>query len=115
MKIKEEESENWERKMGKDRRKDLGVESVDGDAGEDWVMSAMEGWQEKCVKHLGELITGRTPSTKRKDFYDGDYNLISRQPILTMESMSKPLTRGLRYLGSSNAALFLRILCLLDV
>ena len=29
------------------------------------------------MKQLGELITGRTPSTKRKDFYDGGYNLIS--------------------------------------
>ena len=37
----------------------------------------MSGWREKQVKDLGEIITGRTPRTARKDFYDGDYNLIS--------------------------------------
>jgi type I restriction enzyme, S subunit len=37
----------------------------------------MSSWREKQVKDLGEIITGRTPSTARKDFYDGDYNLIS--------------------------------------
>ena len=37
----------------------------------------MNGWQQKQVNELGEIITGRTPSTKRKDYYDGDYNLIS--------------------------------------
>ena len=37
----------------------------------------MSGWQDRQVKELGEIITGRTPSTKRKDFYGGDYNLIS--------------------------------------
>ena len=37
----------------------------------------MSGWRDRQVKDLGEIITGRTPSTKRKDFYGGDYNLIS--------------------------------------
>ena len=37
----------------------------------------MSGWCEKQVKELGKIVTGWTPSTKRKDFYDGDYNLIS--------------------------------------
>ncbi|MEX0708127.1 MAG: restriction endonuclease subunit S [Woeseia sp.] len=37
----------------------------------------MSDWCEKQVKSLGEIVTGRTPSTKRKDFYGGDYNLIS--------------------------------------
>ncbi|CAG0956357.1 hypothetical protein BURK2_00489 [Burkholderiales bacterium] len=37
----------------------------------------MSEWRDKQVKELGEIITGRTPSTARKDFYDGDYNLIS--------------------------------------
>lgn len=37
----------------------------------------MRGWRDRQVKDLGEIITGRTPSTKRKDFYGGDYNLIS--------------------------------------
>jgi len=37
----------------------------------------MSDWRNKQVKDLGEIITGRTPSTARKEFYDGDYNLIS--------------------------------------
>ena len=37
----------------------------------------MGDWRDRQVKDLGEIITGRTPSTKRKDFYGGDYNLIS--------------------------------------
>jgi type I restriction enzyme S subunit len=37
----------------------------------------MNDWRDKQVKDFGEIITGRTPSTARKDFYDGDYNLIS--------------------------------------
>ena len=37
----------------------------------------MKDWRECQVKELGEIVTGRTPSTKRKDFYDGEYNLIS--------------------------------------
>ncbi len=37
----------------------------------------MSDWRDRQVKDLGEIVTGRTPSTKRKDFYDGDYNLIS--------------------------------------
>ena len=37
----------------------------------------MSDWRDRQVKDLREIITGRTPSTKRKDFYGGDYNLIS--------------------------------------
>jgi len=37
----------------------------------------MSDWRDKQVKDLGEIVTGRTPSTACKDFYDGDYNLIS--------------------------------------
>ena len=37
----------------------------------------MSDWREKQVKDIGEIITGRTPSTTRKDYYGGDYNLIS--------------------------------------
>ncbi|GJL83260.1 MAG: hypothetical protein DHS20C01_28940 [marine bacterium B5-7] len=37
----------------------------------------MSDWRDRQVKDLGEIVTGRTPSTKRKDFYDGEYNLIS--------------------------------------
>ena len=37
----------------------------------------MNDWQLKRVSDLGKIVTGRTPSTKRKDFYDGHFNLIS--------------------------------------
>ena len=40
-------------------------------------VSTVSEWQKKQVKQLGEIVTGRTPSTKRKDFYGGDYRLIS--------------------------------------
>jgi len=36
-----------------------------------------ESWKTRCVRDIGEVVTGRTPSTKREDFYGGDYNLIS--------------------------------------
>ena len=51
-----------------------GGQGVERDSGED---RGMSDWSIKQVKDLGEIITGRTPSTARKDFYDGDYNLIS--------------------------------------
>ena len=38
---------------------------------------SMSGWRERQVKELGKIVTGGTPQTKRKDFYGGDYNLIS--------------------------------------
>ena len=34
-------------------------------------------WKVLCVRDVSEVITGRTPSTKRMDFYGGEYNLIS--------------------------------------
>ena len=37
----------------------------------------MSDWQLKRISDLGAVVTGRTPSTKRKDFYGGDYKLIS--------------------------------------
>ncbi|MCI0444250.1 restriction endonuclease subunit S, partial [bacterium] len=37
----------------------------------------MNDWQQKQIKEIGEIITGRTPSTRCKNFYDGNYNLIS--------------------------------------
>jgi type I restriction enzyme S subunit len=36
-----------------------------------------ESWKTRFVRDVGEVVTGRTPSTKREDFYGGDYNLIS--------------------------------------
>jgi type I restriction enzyme, S subunit len=37
----------------------------------------LDNWKQKRVKEIGEIITGRTPSTARKEFYGGDCNLIS--------------------------------------
>ena len=37
----------------------------------------MSDWRNTLVKDLGEIITGRTPSTARRDFYGGNCNLIS--------------------------------------
>lgn len=57
--------------------KDHGLENpcpLEGNSGEELGISE---WRHKRVKDFGEIITGRTPSTARKDFYDGDYNLIS--------------------------------------
>ena len=34
-------------------------------------------WSALPIRDVGEVITGRTPSTKREDFYNGEYNLIS--------------------------------------
>ena len=36
-----------------------------------------ELWQKRRIRDVGEVVTGRTPSTKREEFYGGDYNLIS--------------------------------------
>ncbi|MGB4781900.1 restriction endonuclease subunit S [Candidatus Methylomirabilis sp.] len=36
-----------------------------------------DSWQKRCIRDVGAVVTGRTPSTKREDFYGGDYNLIS--------------------------------------
>jgi type I restriction enzyme, S subunit len=37
----------------------------------------MSEWKLKPVNSLGEIVTGSTPQTARKDFYGGDYYLIS--------------------------------------
>lgn len=36
-----------------------------------------DSWQKRRIRDVGDVVTGRTPSTKREDFYGGDYNLIS--------------------------------------
>jgi type I restriction enzyme S subunit len=36
-----------------------------------------ESWTKQRIGGVGEVVTGRTPSTKRDDFYGGDCNLIS--------------------------------------
>jgi type I restriction enzyme S subunit len=34
-------------------------------------------WQSLRIRDIGNVVTGRTPSTKHEEFYGGDYNLIS--------------------------------------
>ncbi len=36
-----------------------------------------KGWETVRVAKVGQVITGSTPSTKREEYYGGDYNLIS--------------------------------------
>lgn len=36
-----------------------------------------DSWKKRRIRDVGEVVTGRTPSTKREDFYGGEYNLIS--------------------------------------
>jgi type I restriction enzyme S subunit len=40
-------------------------------------MKQKNSWQGKRIREIGEVVTGRTPSTKKKEYYGGDYNLIS--------------------------------------
>jgi type I restriction enzyme S subunit len=34
-------------------------------------------WKKRTIREVGNVITGRTPSTQHVEFYGGDYNLIS--------------------------------------
>ena len=36
-----------------------------------------ESWELVSIGQMGKVVTGSTPSTKRSEFYGGDYNLIS--------------------------------------
>ena len=54
------------------------------------------GWKQMRLGDLGEIITGRTPNTKRADFYGGDCNLISPADLDTgkyVVSAHKKLTK----------------------
>ncbi len=35
------------------------------------------GWEKRSLKEIGKIITGTTPSTKKQEYYGGDYKLIS--------------------------------------
>ena len=60
--------------------------SFEGDSGDDWGAS---GWRDRQVKDLGEIVTGRTPSTKRKDFYDGEYHPLLSQGLVFLKLMEE--------------------------
>ena len=57
-------------------------------------------WQKRRIRDIGDIVTGRTPSTKREDFYGGDYNLISPADldagkyVLTAHKRLTPLGLG---------------------
>lgn len=36
-----------------------------------------KSWKKRRISQVGDVITGRTPSTKKEEFYGGEYNLIS--------------------------------------
>ncbi len=36
-----------------------------------------ENWDVVCIRDVGEVITGTTPSTKHPEYYEGEYKLIS--------------------------------------
>lgn len=41
-------------------------------------------WEEKSIGDLGEVVTGNTPSTARREYYDGDIPFISPADISEM-------------------------------
>ncbi|OCX57387.1 hypothetical protein BFP70_19365 [Thioclava sp. SK-1] len=34
-------------------------------------------WQEKAISDLGKVVTGKTPSTKNREFYDGEFPFVT--------------------------------------
>ena len=54
-------------------------------------------WQVLEIREIGEVVTGRTPSTKREDFYGGQYKLISPNDL----DNGKYVTTAHRWLTSA--------------
>lgn len=54
-------------------------------------------WQALEIREIGEVVTGRTPSTKREDFYGGQYKLISPNDL----DNGKYVTTAHRWLTSA--------------
>ena len=40
-------------------------------------MTEIDSWQKKEVRHVGEVVTGTTPSTKKPEYYGDEFKLIS--------------------------------------
>jgi type I restriction enzyme S subunit len=56
-----------------------------------------EGWKKRAIREVGEVVTGRTPSTKHPEFYGEGYNLISPADLnggKYVETAHKRLTRA---------------------
>ena len=39
----------------------------------------MSGWSKLRIKDLGRVVTGKTPPTEAKEFFDGDELFVSRR------------------------------------
>ena len=55
-----------------------------------------EGWTERCVSNFGEVITGKTPSTEKTEYYGGDIPFVTIPdmhgkvfPLRTEKSLTK--------------------------
>ena len=49
-------------------------------------------WQETAIGNMGEVITGSTPSTSRRDFYGGDFMFVSPTDISDLRFVEETKT-----------------------
>ena len=49
-------------------------------------------WEETTIGDMGEVITGRTPTTSRRDFYGGDFMFVSPADISDLRFVEKTKT-----------------------
>lgn len=49
-------------------------------------------WEETAIGNLGDVITGRTPLTSRRDFYGGDYMFVSPADISDLRFVEETKT-----------------------
>ena len=49
-------------------------------------------WDETTIGNMGEVITGSTPSTSRRDFYGGDFMFVSPADISDLRFVEKTKT-----------------------
>lgn len=49
-------------------------------------------WEETTIGNMGEVITGSTPSTSRRDFYGGDFMFVSPSDISDLRFVEKTKT-----------------------
>lgn len=79
----------------------------------------MKNWKIKKIKELGEVITGKTPSTKIKDFWNGDIPFItptdidSNKYVITTER--HVTTKGLKAVSKLLPANTLLVVCIASI
>ena len=54
--------------------------------------SEEEAWEETTIGNMGEVITGSTPSTSRRDFYGGDFMFVSPADISDLRFVEETKT-----------------------